>query len=109
MKSKPILRLILPVALLIGCVNEQSLTAEEWENQNRVASLVSAVLFANELDELASYRVHKDGFLVIKFAETVPFEQYNHVVDVLRSSEEVRGVRAEQGGREVCPISSLRQ
>lgn len=93
---------------LNGCVDQQSLSEEEIANQNRVDAIVTNVLFENELDEAASYNIHKDGFLVIKFSETVPFEKYNHVVETLRSNEQINGVRAEQGGREVCPVSGLR-
>ena len=91
-----------------GCVDQQSLTQEELENQNRVDAIVSGVLFENELDEAASYNIHKDGFVVIKFGESVPFDKYNHVVGLLRSNKEINGLRAEQGGREVCPITGHR-
>jgi hypothetical protein len=91
-----------------GCTSQQSLSKEEQANQSRVDSLVSSVLFDNELDEEASYNIHRDGYIVIKFAESVPFAKYNHVVDVLRSNKTIKGLRAEQSGKEVCPIKTLR-
>ncbi|MCB1775171.1 MAG: hypothetical protein KDI88_16275 [Gammaproteobacteria bacterium] len=108
MKKKMLFCLVFAAVVLTGCVDQQSLTEEEIANQNRVDAIVTNVLFDNELDEAASYNIHKDGFLVIKFAETVPFEKYNHVVETLRSNGQMNGVRAEQGGREVCPVSGLR-
>ena len=96
------------LVLLSGCVDQNSLTKEQIEIQNRADAVVSGVLFENELDETASYNVRKDGFLVIKFANSVPAEKYTRVVEILRSSEEINGVRAEQGGREVCKLTGYR-
>ena len=96
------------ISMAAGCVDQQSLTQEEMENQNRADAVVSAVLFENDLDEAASYNIRKDGFVVIKFADSVPFEKYNHVVGVLRTNPAISGLRAEQAGREVCPITSYR-
>ena len=97
------------VALSIsGCVNQNSLTQDQIEKQNRTDAVVSNVLFEHGLDEAASYNVHKDGFLVVKFAESVSSRKYTEVVGILRSSPEINGVRAEQGGREVCKLTGFR-
>ncbi len=109
MKSRGYLWIALFMIVVVsGCANQHSLTKEELANQSRVDAMVSSTLFENELDEEASYNIHRDGFVMIRFAETVPFEKYNHVVDILRSNKSIKGVRAEQSGREVCPIKALR-
>jgi hypothetical protein len=90
--------------ILSGCVDQNSLTQDQIAKQNRADALVSGVLFEHELDETASYNVHKDGFLVVKFDQSVPAQKYTEVVDIFRSSPEIKGVRAEQGGREVCAL-----
>ncbi|MEJ2609331.1 MAG: hypothetical protein P8179_04385 [Candidatus Thiodiazotropha sp.] len=108
MKKSWLLWVIISAAVSGGCADQQSLTQKEMENQNRVDAIVSGVLFENDLDEAASYNIHKDGFVVIKFAESVPFDKYNHIVGILRSNKEISGLRAEQGGKEVCPISGYR-
>lgn len=92
-----------------GCVDQQSLTQEERAIEDRVDAVVSGVLFENELDEAASYNVHKDGFVVINFGKSVPFDKYSHVVDILRSNKAINGLRAEQEGREVCPMAGYRR
>jgi hypothetical protein len=85
-------------------VDQNSLTHDQIETQNRADAVVSNVLFKHELDEAVSYNIHKDGFLVVRFAQSVPTQKYTEVVDILRSSPDIRGVRAEQGGREVCAL-----
>lgn len=103
---KAILLIVLLVAS--GCMSQSILTKEEIETQNRADAAVSGVLFEHELDDEASYNCHKDGFLVIKFADSVPSGQYTQVVGILRSNPKVSGVRAEQGGKEVCKLTGYR-
>lgn len=86
------------VLLLCGCAGQDSLSQEELKKQYQVDSVVSSVLFEHELDESASYHVRNDGFVVIKFADAVPFDIYNKVVSELRANPEVEGLRAEQNG-----------
>lgn len=118
MKGKPCVRIVsrriqvvwyslilLCLSSVIGCASQQSLTQEEMAIQNRADAVVSNLLFEEELDQTASYNVRKDGFVVIKFAKSVPSETYARVVEMLRSSSGIRGVRAEQGGREVCKLT----
>lgn len=93
---------------LAGCADQNSLTREQIKTQNRADAFVSGVLFDHDLDSDASYNIHKDGFLVIKFDDQVSAPQYNSVVEELRASKLINGVRAEQGGQEVCPISQFR-
>ena len=95
-------------SFLTGCASQQSLTPEEMAIQNRADAVVSNLLFEEELDQGASYNVRKDGFVVIKFAKSVPSDTYTRVVEMLRSSSDIRGVRAEQGGREVCKLTGYR-
>lgn len=95
--------------LLAGCVGNDSLTREEMGIQNRADAVVSQLLFERELDTTASYNVHKDGFVVIKFDASVPPARYTEIVDTLRASPDIRGVRAEQSGREVCPLQPFRR
>jgi hypothetical protein len=94
--------------LLSGCAGQQSLSQEEIEIQNKADLVVSGLLFDRELDQTASYNVRKDGFVVIKFDKSVPSETYTRVVEMLRSNPDIRGVRAEQGGREVCKLMGYR-
>lgn len=94
--------------LVVACVDHDTLTTEQRETQSRVDAVVSSILFEHELDEEASYRVRRDGFLVVKFARSVPVDSYTKVVEILRSSPEINGVRAEQGGREVCKLTGYR-
>jgi hypothetical protein len=90
--------------LLNGCADTGVLTMEEVEKQNNADSVVSSVLFENALDTSASYNVRKNGYVIIKFDESVPGSKYTEVVGVLRSNPMIKGVRAEQGGVEVCPL-----
>ena len=94
--------------LLAACVDQNSLTKEQLELQDRADAVVSSVLFEHDLDDTASYNVRRDGFLVLRFDESVPAEQYTRVVERLRSSPEIKGVRAQQGGKEVCKLTGYR-
>jgi len=87
---------------LVACNTAQSLTQEEMAIQNAADEQVALTLFERDLDNSASYNVHKDGFVVIKFKQSVPERDYTAAVDKLRSNPSISGVRAEQGGREVC-------
>ena len=70
--------------------------------QDASAAEVANVLFEKEMDTLASYNVRRDGYVVIKFDQSVTFAQYNDIVEALRSKKTISGVYAEQGGKQVC-------
>lgn len=89
---------------ITGCVARNAVTKEEIEKQNKADAIVSGVLFEHELDSTASYNVRKNGFVVIKFDESVPSQKYTEVVNLLRENSNINGVMAEQSGREVCPL-----
>ena len=90
---------------LTGCAGGGVVTEEEMRLQDRADAAVSRILFEHELDELASYHVRKNGFVVIKFHMSVPRPAYTGIVEALRANADIGGVRAEQGGVEVCPLS----
>lgn len=99
------LLLLLSTLLFVGgCVDNNSVTQEEINTMNRVDSIVSGLLFEKDLDKNTSYNVRKNGFVVIKFDKSVSSETYNDIVGQLRSNSNIYGVRAEQSGREVCPM-----
>jgi len=90
--------------LFTGCVTDNEVSQQELENQNKASEIVSGALFDNDLDSLASYNIRKSGFVVIIFDESVSDERYRKVVDLLRSNADIKGVRAEQNGVEVCGL-----
>jgi hypothetical protein len=100
----PILRCLPVVVLLAGCADNNAVTRAEIETQNRADAVVSGLLFEKSLDNSASYNIRKNGFVVIKFDESVSERTYTGVVNSLRSSPGIAGVKAEQSGREVCPL-----
>jgi hypothetical protein len=101
--------LIFAVALgLGGCVNSNEVTPAQMATMDAADRAVSTALFDAEVDASTSYNVRKDGFVVIYFAKEVPSGVYNRVVARLRSDDRITGVRAEQGGREVCILSRSR-
>ena len=95
---------MLILGLVTGCVDNNVVTKAEIETQNRADAVVSGLLFEKSLDNSASYKIRKDGFVVIKFDESVSEHTYSEIVNSLRTSPEITGVRAEQSGREVCPL-----
>lgn len=92
---------------LTACQSNE-LTEEEIVIQNAADSEVASLLFAKELDNHASYNIHKDGSVVIKFDRSVSSEKYTHVVDILRASDKIKSVYAEQSGHQVCPLNAIR-
>ena len=90
--------------LLVGCVSDNALTQSEVENQNKAADVVSSILFEKDLDDSASYNIRKDGYVVIIFDDKVSDTKYTDVVSLLRSNNDIKGVRAEQFGVEVCGL-----
>ncbi len=98
------LLMVFSLVLLVGCASDQVVTAEQVALQNKVDGILSQELFARKLDEHASYNVHPDGSVAIKFDDDVTFQAYNDLVEWLRARPEIKGVRATQMGREVCPV-----
>lgn len=88
--------------LLTGCASDQVISQEEIRIQDAAATEVTNVLFEKDMDTLASYNVRRDGYVVIKFDQSVSFAQYNDVVETLRGKKAISGVYAEQGGKQVC-------
>ena len=80
------------------------MTEEELKLQNAADYEVARILFDKDMSASASYKVHKNGTVVIIFEESVTYARYNDVVKTLRSSKVIKGVRAEQEGHEVCPL-----
>ena len=96
---------VLCVALtLAGCATDQRISPQERRIQDAADTAVAALLFEREMDSLASYHVRKDGFVVIKFHKSLATPRYDAVVKALRANPAIAGVRAEQGGAEVCPL-----
>lgn len=100
--------LVVVVLMLCACQSNE-LTQEEIEIQNKADSEVAALLFDYELDKHASYNVHKDGSVIIKFDRKVSKETYTSIVEKLRDSSAIKSIYATQGGQEVCPLNSIRQ
>jgi starvation-inducible outer membrane lipoprotein len=97
--------LILLLGLLLsGCASEL-ISPEEMRVQEAASTEVANVLFDKDMDTTASFNVRRDGHVVIKFDSSVPFDRYNDVVQLLRSKKAIPSLYAEQGGREVCPMT----
>jgi hypothetical protein len=92
------------IVFLAGCSSPNVLSEKEKETQDAASDAVSGLLFENELDTLASYNVRKNGYVVIKFHESVKQNTYTNIVAQLRKTTGIRGVYAEQGGKEVCAL-----
>ena len=93
---------LLVLSFLAGCASDQVISHEEMRVQDAAATEVANVLFEKEMDNLASYNVRRDGYVVIKFDQSVTFAQYNDIVETLRGKKTISGVYAEQGGKQVC-------
>ena len=96
--------ILLLADFLAGCTANNVVTKKEMETQNKAGTVVTEVMFVNDLSNSASYNIRKNGFVVIKFDESVSMTAYTEVVNLLRSSPDIHGVRAEQSGIEVCPL-----
>jgi outer membrane murein-binding lipoprotein Lpp len=93
---------VLATSFLTGCASDQVISQEEMRVQDAAATEVANVLFDAKMDSLASYNVRRDGYVVIKFDQSVTFADYNNVVQILRDKKAINGVYAEQGGKQVC-------
>ena len=94
--------LFLVLGFFYGCSANNVLTKEEMKVQSKSDAIVSGVLFGNNLSEKASYNIRKNGFVAIKFSETVSKTNYTKIVNFLRLNSAINGVYAEQSGQEVC-------
>jgi hypothetical protein len=104
MKNHVIVFLFTALFLLTSCAGQTALTQAERSRQQAADYAVATILFENELGGNASYNVHSDASVVILFDESVSFSDYTRVVGQMRSEPEISSVRAEQAGREVCPL-----
>lgn len=89
---------------LAGCVSDKVLSQDEIENQNKASAIVAGILFEHDLDDSASYNIRKTGYVVIMFDDNVSEKKYTEVVKLLRSNADIKGLRAEQFGVEVCAL-----
>ena len=96
------------VVMMTACSGQQALTQDELEAERRASAAVASLLFVRELDNVVSYNVRKDGSPVIAFADSVPASTYTEAVESLRVNMDIKGVRAEQAGREVCSLRGYR-
>jgi hypothetical protein len=96
----------LPICFLLflGACNQQSVSPEQLARQDAADTAVAGLLFENGLDQMASYNVRPDGFVVIKFGDSVSSTTHNDIVGKLREDPRIKGVYAEQAGSEVCPL-----
>lgn len=95
---------LVALLLLVGCVDQNTLSSEEMETQNRVDAVVAGALFERELDTLATYNIRKNGVVIIEFDKTVLSSEYTEIVMYLRGHKDIVGVQAEQNGKEVCSV-----
>ena len=96
--------LFIIITSLLGCTNDNVITKEEIIKQDKSTGIVAGILFDNNLDELVSYNIRKDGFVVIQFDSSVSKNKYTNVVNQIRSNRAITGVWAEQSGVDVCPL-----
>ena len=99
---------MLNILLLTAC-QSNVLSPEEIALQDAADERVSSLLFEHNLDNHASYNVHKDGSVIIRFDRSVSAESYTDMVQKLRAVPEISSVYAEQGGQQVCPLNSIRK
>jgi len=95
--------LILYLLNLISCSSANILTEQQRTIQNNADREVATVLFDQNITNLASYKVHSDGLVVISFDKKITEKQYTTIVNSLRNNKFIHGVSAEQQGIEVCP------
>lgn len=100
--------LLLAAFILGGCASTETLTPQQQQKQQAVDAIVADALFDAGLNEKASYEVSTNGEVNILFTKDVSEEDYNQVVRKLRSDPRIPYLYAEQNGKEVCPMSSLR-
>ncbi len=89
---------------LAGCAGESVVSEEQRAQQSAIDSFVAQTLFSHDLDNQASYAVHNNGKVVIKFGEAVSSRVYTLVVKELRANPDIPAVYAEQSGKEVCGL-----
>ncbi len=99
---------IINILLLTACQSNE-LSPEEIAIQDAADKRLSSLLFEQNLDNHASYNVHKDGSVIIHFDRNVSSESYTDIVQKLRAAPEISSVYAEQGGQQVCPLNSIRK
>ncbi len=72
--------------------------AQEHGVETKADSAVSQILFNEDADEFASYRVKRNGYVDITFASNTPDAVYSALLDKLKSHPDIKGVLAGKGG-----------
>ena len=90
--------------LLVACNPQNLISEQERKAQDAADAAVAQLLFERDLTETASYNVHADALVVIKFDRSVAEPVYRDIVERLRRDPRIAGVRAEQEGKEVCRL-----
>lgn len=88
--------------ILSGCGADNVLTKQQRDIQEKADIAVAEILFDRELDQQASYNIHKDGHVEIEFTKNVKPNIYTLAVERMRQHPNIKSVYAVQSGSEVC-------
>ncbi len=104
MNRQLVLFLTLTTLLLVGCNSSSMITTEELRIQNEVENIVSSILFDHDIADVASYKIQRDGHVILNFARSVDNETYTAAVLALRQNSSIKGVSASQDGSSICAL-----
>lgn len=101
------LTLFIVIFFLSGCAGQSELTKQQVIIQQKATNALTEILFEHDLDENTSYEVNKDGYVHLRVQGLVSIKIYTKAIEELRAHSNISGVRAEQGGIEICPATII--
>lgn len=88
-----------------ACSSENMLTKEELQIQLKAENAVSKMVFDSSFSNKVSYKVNKDGSVLINFAPEIELFDFAYLIQQLRSHRDIKSVIASQAGTEVCQLN----
>ncbi len=104
MRIMPLQILLLATLILSSCSSTQEISAEESKRQYEIDTTISGILFEYDVADATSYKIRRNGHVILNFSSSVNDETYTAVVNSLRQSSNINGVSASQDGVSICTL-----
>ncbi|MCB1866825.1 MAG: hypothetical protein KDG50_15520 [Chromatiales bacterium] len=101
------MRRLLAEFLCLVCLASGWTSVFANEADTRAEAAVSAILFDNDADTLASFKVTRGGHVDITFSGNMPEDRYNHIMKQLRESADISGVLGSRGQALRCGVNQF--
>ena len=92
---------------LIACSSQNELSPEEILIQKKATDALTEILFEHGLDENSSFKVEKTGHVNLRVEGLVSVDNYKNTISEIKNHEDITGLMAALGSKEICPLTII--